>query len=85
MTDEIREKALVNELIRAIQSLRKESGLEVEDEVKLHVEDQNLFEKYREKILDRVNVSQFVEEPQRYTGEAEFKQENIGFSFSEPV
>ncbi|NMI88998.1 isoleucine--tRNA ligase [Nanohaloarchaea archaeon] len=85
MTDEIREEALVNELIRAIQSLRKESGLEVEDEVKLHVEDQNLFEKHREKILDRVNVSQFVEEPQRYTGEAEFKQEKIGFSFSEPV
>jgi isoleucyl-tRNA synthetase len=85
MTDEIREEALVNELIRAIQSLRKESGLEVEDEVKLHVEDQNLFEKYREKILDRVNVSEFVENPQSYTGEAEFKQEKIGFSFSEPV
>jgi len=85
MTDEIREEALVNELIRAIQSLRKESGLEVEDEVKLHVEDQNLFEKYREKILDRVNVSEFVENPQIYTGEAEFKQEKIGFSFSEPV
>jgi isoleucyl-tRNA synthetase len=85
MTDEIREEALVNELIRAIQSLRKESGLEVEDEVKLHVDDREMLEMYREKILDRVNVSEFVEEPQMYSGKAEFKQEKIGFSFSEPV
>jgi hypothetical protein len=61
------------------------SGVLVEAEGMRTGDGQNVVEKYREKILDRVNVSEFVENPQRYTGEAEFKQEKIGFSFSEPV
>jgi isoleucyl-tRNA synthetase len=85
MTDEIREKALVNELIRAIQQKRKEEGLEVDDDVELYVEDQELVEKYGEKINGRVNLSSFTEEEQTYAGFAEFKDRKIHFSFSEPV
>ena len=85
MTDEIRQKSLVNELIRAIQSKRKDEGLEVEDVVNLHVSDSELVEGYREKILGRVKVKEFVDEEQKHTGKAEFKGTEIEFSFSSPV
>ena len=85
MTDEIREESLVNELIRAIQSKRKEEGLEVADEVDLYVEDSDLVEKYREQILERVKVRNFVDEEQENAGNAEFKETELGFSFSNPV
>ncbi|MFB6116060.1 MAG: class I tRNA ligase family protein, partial [Candidatus Nanosalina sp.] len=85
MTDEIREESLVNELIRAIQSLRKETGLQVEDEVRLQVEDSELAERYGEKISGRVNISEFTEEVQKHEGKAEFQGTEVGFSFSDPV
>ncbi len=85
MTDEIREKALVNELIRAIQQKRKEEGLEVEDDVDLHVSDSQLADNYEEKIRGRVNVRDLVSEEQNHSGSAEFKGNKIGFSFSDPV
>ena len=85
MNEEIREKALVNELIRAIQQKRKEEGLEVEDRVNLHVSDSVLAENYREKIQTRVNVENLVESSQNHAGHGEFKDQKIEFSFSDPV
>ncbi|MFB6241803.1 MAG: isoleucine--tRNA ligase [Candidatus Nanosalina sp.] len=85
MTEEIREKALVNELIRAIQQKRKEEGLEVDDDVRLQVEDKDLVERYGDKIRGRVNLSGFTEEEHEHSGFAEFKDRKIHFSFSEPV
>jgi isoleucyl-tRNA synthetase len=85
MNEEIREKALVNELIRAIQQKRKEEGLDVEDQVRIHVEDQELASDYSDKIRKRVNVAELVKTEQKYSGFGEFKDRKIHFSFSEPV
>jgi len=85
MNKEIKEKSLINELIRAIQSKRKEEGLEVEDEVDLYVEDQDLVKEYSDEILERVKVRNFVDEEQENAGKAEFKETELGFSFSNPV
>ena len=85
MTEEIREESLVNELIRTIQSLRKDTGLEVEDQVRLQVQDMGLAEKYSEKISGRVNISELTEEVQSHEGKANFQGTEVKFSFSDPV
>ena len=85
MTTEIEREALASEVVRAVQQKRKDSGLEVEDEVKLSIEED--LEEYSEMFHDRINLSSlnFEGEKLEYEASAEFKDQEIKFSFSNPV
>ncbi len=85
MTTEIEREALASEVVRAVQQKRKDSGLDVEDEVKLSVEED--LEEYSEMFHDRINLSSlnFEGEKLEYEASAEFKDQEIRFSFSNPV
>lgn len=87
-TEELEEEAFVSEVIRAIQQKRKESGLNVEDEVELQLEGDFEAIKQREKQLKkRMKVSKIsygVSELQ-HTGEVKFGGRKVEFSFSKPV
>ncbi|MFO7794062.1 MAG: isoleucine--tRNA ligase [Candidatus Nanohaloarchaea archaeon] len=85
MTEEIEREALASEIVRAVQQKRKEVGLEVEDEVDLSVEED--LEKFSEMFHDRINLSSlnFEGEKLEYEASAEFKDQEIRFSFSNPV
>ena len=87
-TDDIKEEAFANEVIRAVQQKRKDAELEVEDEVELVFwGDTNALENFKERIIDRVNISsiEFEEKDLEHSDEVEFKGMKIGFSFSKPV
>jgi len=87
-TDDIKDEAFANEVIRAMQQKRKDAELEVEDEVELVFwGDTDALENFRERIVDRVNVSsiEFEEKEMEFSEEVEFKDRKIGFSFSKPV
>ena len=85
MTEEIEREALASEVIRAVQQKRKDSGLEVEDEVDLSVDED--LEEFSEMFRDRINLSSlnFDGESLEHEGSAEFKDRKISFSFSNPV
>jgi len=87
-TDEIEDESFANEVIRAIQQKRKEAELEVEDEVQLAFwGDTEALEKFKQRIIDRVNVSEieFEEKDLEFSEEVEFRERKAGFSFSKPV
>jgi len=87
-TDDIKEEAFANEVIRAVQQKRKEAELEVEDEVNLAFwGDIEALENFRERIAERVNISsiEFEEKELEFSEEVEFKDRKIRFSFSKPV
>jgi len=67
---------------------RKEAELEVEDEVQLAFwGDTEALEKFKQRIIDRVNVSEieFEEKDLEFSEEVEFRERKAGFSFSKPV
>jgi isoleucyl-tRNA synthetase len=85
MTEEIKREAMASEVARAIQQKRKDSGLEVEDEVDLSVDED--LEEFSEMFRDRINLSSldFDGENLEHECSAEFKDRKIRFSFSNPV
>jgi isoleucyl-tRNA synthetase len=87
-TEDIKEEAFANEVIRAIQQKRKDAELEVEDKVDLAFDgDFEALKNFKERIAERVNVASIVfeEKDLEFSGELEFKGLDIGFSFSKPV
>ncbi len=87
-TEELKNEAFVNELIRSIQEARKEAGLEVEDRVKLSLDgDTEPARQHEELVKDRVNVSKldYDGESFQHSGTVEFEGSKIQFSFSSPV
>jgi len=85
MIEDIEREALASEVVRAVQQKRKEVGLEVADRVDLTV-DGDLRE-FSEMFHDRINLAslQFSGESYEYTGSTEFRNQEITFSFSNPV
>ena len=64
LTDELREEGLLRDLIRAIQDLRKQSGLTIADRPKLVVatnsEGEQFFEKFETIIVEETNLESIV-------------------------
>lgn len=88
MTDEIKERAFVNEIVRSIQQHRKEAGLEMDDEVVLTIDGDTAPVKNNESIItDRVNLDTIRYEEPAYENEetVSFEGFNATYSFSEPV
>jgi len=87
MTPELEEEAFVAEVIRSIQQKRKEAGLEVEDEVKIVFDgDTEPVESSEDEIRNRMNVSEinYGDEDLEFSGEVEFRDQKIKFSFMRP-
>ncbi|MFB6175215.1 MAG: isoleucine--tRNA ligase [Candidatus Nanohalobium sp.] len=87
MTEEIEDEAFVAEVIRAIQQKRKDTGLEVEDEVELSFSgDTDALESFSDRIESRVNLESldFSGGELEYSDEVEFKGRKTVFRFSEP-
>lgn len=68
LTDELRAEGIVRELIRYIQNVRKEAGLEVEDRISLFVETESpevneAIETHRELIVSETLAEEFGEVP----------------------
>jgi isoleucyl-tRNA synthetase len=87
MNEEIEDEAFVAEVIRAIQQARKEAGLEVEDEVEISFEgDTESVEDREDNLRDRMNVSSIDYSGQdlENSGDVEFRDRKIRFSFSGP-
>ncbi len=88
MTEEIKNKSFVREVVRAIQQKRKEEELEVSDKVKLNIKgDYEPVKDNKDLLEKRINLDEVVfgGEELSKTGEVEFKGLKISFSFSEPV
>ncbi len=88
MTEKVKNKAFVSEVIRAIQQKRKEEDLDVSDQVDLSfVGDFDPLKSNEEFLRERINLNEvnYGEDRYKYGGEVEFKGRNISFSFSEPV
>ena len=85
MTEEIEREALASEVVRAVQQKRKDSGLEVEDKVDLSVDED--LEEFSEMFSDRINLSSldFDGDAHEIDGSAEFRDQKVKFSFSNPV
>ncbi|MDY6769007.1 MAG: class I tRNA ligase family protein, partial [Candidatus Nanohaloarchaea archaeon] len=86
MTPELENEALVRELIRNVQEARKEAGLDVEDDIDLHLwgHDQ-VAEAWQDEIEQQVNIRDLVigEEGGEERGTASFKEYEIAFGFTE--
>lgn len=88
MTEDIEEEAYVREVIREVQQERKETGLDVEDEVELSFKgDVGPLKKLKSLIEERVNVGtiSFGEADFKHKGDVEFRGRRVEFSFSDPV
>ncbi|MCJ7429498.1 MAG: class I tRNA ligase family protein, partial [Candidatus Nanohaloarchaeota archaeon QJJ-5] len=88
MTDDIEQRAFVNEVVRAIQQHRKEAGLEMDDQVKVTLNgDTDPVKDHETIITDRVNVAtiEYNGEARSYSGTVSFKEFELDYSFSDPV
>ena len=87
MTPELEDEAFVAEVIRAVQQKRKDAGLDVEDEVEISFNgDNGPVEERENQVRNRMNVSKisYGSDKLEFSGEVEFRNRKIQFSFSRP-
>ena len=88
MTEELKDEALVAEVLRELQQARKEAELNVEDKVDVSFGgDIEPLQDNLEEIKDRVNVASvdFKGLDLMFSGKVEFEGRKVEYSFSEPV
>ncbi|WEL23573.1 isoleucine--tRNA ligase [Candidatus Nanohalovita haloferacivicina] len=88
MTEELKDEALVAEVLRELQQARKEAELEVEDKVDVSFGgDIEPVEENVETVRDRVNVESidFEGRELEFSGSVEFEDRKVSYSFSRPV
>lgn len=84
LPDEIRDEIKISELLRKIQLKRKEEGLHVRDKIDLFLEsnDEEILSKWRDKIEDRLEVSDItIGELKHRKGAFEFDSWRVKFGF----
>lgn len=85
MTEELEEEAFIRELIRNVQEARKDAGLDVQDDIVLHVQGHaSLIEDWKDEITDQVNVKALKtgRVTGDHTGSATFEEYEAEFGFS---
>lgn len=63
MTEDLRKRGLVREVVRLIQDLRKTSGLEVSDRIRLHLVGLDAIAEFFDTIAREVLATQVLTEP----------------------